>query len=130
MIVLDASAVIEWLLGLPRSEAIAERITDADQHIHVPHLLAVEVAQVIRRFEARGEISDVRASAALEDLADLGATRHEHEALLPIVWQLRHNLTAYDAVYVALALALEAPLLTLDERLANAPHGAEVELVG
>lgn len=129
MIVLDASVVVEWLLGLPLAPQVAERIADPDEQIHVPHLLSVEVAQVIRRIDARGEIDDVRAAAALEDLADIDAVRHDHETLLPIVWQLRHNLTAYDAVYVALALALDAPLLTADARLAAAPHGARVDVL-
>lgn len=128
MIVLDASAVVEWLLRLPRAAEIEQRMLDAD--IHVPHLLAVEVAQVVRRLAHAGSISPERGAMALEDLCDLDAVRHPHEPLLPLVWDLRANLTAHDAAYVALCLALEAPLVTLDAELAGAPsHGAEIVLV-
>ncbi|MET0663870.1 MAG: type II toxin-antitoxin system VapC family toxin [Ilumatobacteraceae bacterium] len=130
MIVLDASAVVEWLLGLPRAEQVDERISPAEQSLHVPHLLSIEVAQVVRRFVAAGELVPQRGADALTDLADLDVFRHEHEPLLPTIWRLHSNLTAYDATYVALALALDAPLLTLDRRLAGAAtHGATIELI-
>lgn len=130
MIVLDASAVVEWLLGLPLAGVVAARIAPLEESLHAPHLLTVEVAQVIRRYVAAGEVTPARGAAALSDLADIDVARHPHEPLLPTMWRLRENLTAYDAVYVALALALDAPLLTLDARLAAAPgHGATVELV-
>ena len=93
-------------------------------------MLDIEVAQVIRRYAANGEIDDERGRAALADLADFRLQRYPHDFLLPRVWDLRNNLTAYDAVYVALAEALEAPLLTRDRRLAGAAgHRASVELV-
>jgi predicted nucleic acid-binding protein len=93
-------------------------------------LLDVEVAQVIRQYAANGEIDDDRGGAALADLADLPLHRDPHNFLLPRVWDLRSNLTAYDAVYVALVEALDAPLLTRDRRLAAAAgHYARVELV-
>ena len=77
-----------------------------------------------------GEIDRDRGAAALADLADLPVRRYPHDILLPRVWELRNNLTAYDAVYVALAEALDAPLLTRDKRLAAAAgHHARVELV-
>ncbi len=130
VIVLDASAVVEWLLGLPRAEAVGDRIRSNEQSLHAPHLLAVEVAQVVRRFVAAGDMTPQRGADALVDLADLDVFRHEHEPLLPTIWRLRSNLTAYDATYVALALALDAPLLTLDRRLAAAAaHGATIELI-
>jgi predicted nucleic acid-binding protein len=132
VIVLDASAVVEWLLRLPRADAVEARMASPDAtSMHVPHLLAVEVAQVVRRFVTAGGLSATRGEEALADLADLDAYRHPHEPLLPIMWEVRANLTAYDAVYVALARALDAPLVTLDRRLADAPgHGALVDLVG
>jgi predicted nucleic acid-binding protein len=130
VIVLDASAVVEWLLGLPHAREVGERLADSGHSLHVPHLLAVEVTQVVRRYEAAGEITTSRAVEALGDLTDLDATRHDHEPLLPLVWHFRANLTAYDAIYVALSLALDAPLVTLDGRLAAAPHDAVVDLVG
>ncbi len=131
MIVLDASAAVEWLLRLPLGTEVGTRLTAADRSVHAPHLLAVEVTQVLRRYVAAGEISAGRGGEALVDLADLDVVKHPHEPLLPTMWRLRPNLTAYDAAYVALALALDAPLLTLDARIAAAPgHGADVDLVG
>jgi predicted nucleic acid-binding protein len=103
---------------------------DSRQTLHAPHLLDVEVAQVIRRYAAKGEIDSEPGSAALADLTDLPMHRYPHDFLLPRVWDLRDNLTAYDAVYVALAEALDAPLLTCDQRLAAAAGDhAKIELV-
>ena len=96
---------------------------------HAPHLLAVEVAQVIRRYQLLGVLTADRGALALAALADLDVASYAHEPLLPAIWQLRQNLTAYDAAYVALAAVLEAPLVTLDARLAAAPHGVDVDLV-
>jgi predicted nucleic acid-binding protein len=130
MIVVDASAVLEVLLRTPAATAVEKRLLDPSQTLHAPHLLDVEVAQVVRRYAASGEIDGERGRAALADLADLPLRRYPHDFLLPRVWDLRNNLTAYDAVYVALAEALGAPLLTRDKRLAAAPgHHARVELV-
>lgn len=100
------------------------------QTLHAPHLLDVEVAQVIRRHAANREIDAERGRMALADLADFPLRRYPHDFLLPRVWELRNNLTAYDAIYVALAEVLDAPLLTHDKRLATAPgHHARIELV-
>jgi predicted nucleic acid-binding protein len=130
MIVVDASAVIEALLRTSAATAVERWLYDAQQTLHAPHLLDVEVAQVVRRYAAAGEIDDERGRAALADLADLPLRRYPHDFLLARVWNLRSNLTAYDAVYVALAEALDAPLLTRDRRLAAAAsHFARVELV-
>lgn len=130
MIVIDASAAVEWLLGLPLAEAVADRLDAVDDTLHAPHLLAVEVAQVVRRYVAAGSVTGERGAQALADLGDLDVVHHPHEPLLPTMWRLRSNLTAYDAAYVALALALDAPLITLDARLAAAPgHGAAVDLI-
>src|ERR1700733_3735077 len=130
MIVVDASALLESLLRTPAAEAVERRLFDPRQTLHVPHLLDVEVAQVIRRYAANGEIDSERGRAALADLADFPVQRYPHDFLLPRVWDLRNNLTAYDAVYVALAEALDAVLLTRDRRLAPAAgHHARVELV-
>ncbi|MBW3611725.1 MAG: type II toxin-antitoxin system VapC family toxin [Actinobacteria bacterium] len=130
MIVLDASAAVELVLRLPLGGKVAQRLADPDEAVHAPHLLGVEVAQVVRRYVHRGELGAQRAVEALGDFADLDVVRHPHEPLLLRMWHLRDNLTAYDATYVALAEALDAPLLTLDAGLANAPgHDARVELV-
>ena len=130
MIVLDASAVLEALLRTPAAKAVERWLFDPEQTLHAPHLLDVEVAQVLRRYAASGEIDGERGRLALADLADLPVQRYPHDLLLPRVWELRNNLTAYDAVYVALAEALDAPLLTRDRRLAAAAgRYARVELV-
>jgi len=130
MIVVDASALLEALLRTPAARAVEERLFEPQQTLHAPHLLDIEVAQVIRRYAAKGEIDSERGRAALTDLADFPFRRYPHDFLLPRVWDLRNNLTAYDAVYVALAEALDAPLLTRDQRLAAAAgHHARVELV-
>jgi len=130
VIVLDASVVLEVLLRMPAGVAVEERLFEPEESLHVPHLVDVEVAQVLRRYALAGEVEAGRCRAALDDLAGLPLTRYPHDFLMSRVWDLRGNLSAYDAVYVALAEALDAPLLTRDRRLANAPgHGARVEVV-
>jgi predicted nucleic acid-binding protein len=130
VIVVDASAVLALLLRGPTAGRVARRIAPEREALHAPHLLDLEVAQVLRRYDRAGVIDDARGREALDDLADLGIERHRHQLFLPRVWQLRHRVTAYDAVYLALAEALGAPLLTLDARLARAGgHRARVELV-
>jgi predicted nucleic acid-binding protein len=130
VIVVDASALLEVLLRTPRGQAIEARFFDGSESLHSPHLLDVEVAQVIRRFAMTGEIDAARAQAALDDFLDLPILRHSHSLLLRRVWALRTNLTAYDAAYVALAETLEATFLTHDRRLATAARRyVTVELV-
>ncbi len=130
MIVVDASALLAVLLRVFDASAAEERLLDPHETLHTPHLIDVEVAQVIRRYAARGEIRDEQASTAFDILAAFPLRRYPHGLLLPRVWQLRNNLTAYDAIYVALAEVLEAPLLTRDRRLAAAAgHRARIELV-
>ena len=130
MIVVDASALLEALLRTPAAKVVERWLFDPRQTLHAPHLLDVEIAQVIQRYAANGEIDSERGRTALADLADFPLHRYPHDLLLPRVWDLRNNLTAYDAVYVALAEALDAPLLTRDRRLAAAAgHHARVELV-
>lgn len=129
MIVLDASAAIEWLLQSPVGAGIDKRIFSPSESLHAPHLLDLEVAQVLRRYVREKAISEQRGEEALEDLGDLALNRYPHDFLLPRVWELRATLTAYDAVYVALAEVLKAPLLTCDGRIASAPgHHAMIEL--
>lgn len=131
MIVLDASAALELLFRSPVGRHVELVIDDTATSLHAPHLLGVEVTQVLRKLAATGVLSDRRAAEAVEDLAAIDIAHYEHEPLLPRMWELRSNLTAYDAAYVALAELLDARLVTLDRRLADAPgHHARVELVG
>jgi predicted nucleic acid-binding protein len=89
----------------------------------------LEVLHALRGLEAAGRLASETLAAALADLADLRATRHGHEPLRPRVWELRANLTAYDAAYVALAELLEAPLLTTDRPLSRSSgHAARIDL--
>lgn len=129
MIVLDASAAVEVLLQTAAGAPVTERLFEAGVSLHAPHLLDLETAQILRRFVRRGELTSDRARQALEDLADLPVERYAHDFLLPRVWSLRQNLTAYDAIYVALAEVLDATLLTRDARISRAPgHGVRVEV--
>ena len=109
------------LLRLDRSEALMNRILSGHVRAHVPHLLDLEVTQVLRRYCRTGDITPARGEQAILDLAELPLERHSHEPLLGRIWQLRDNVTAYDAAYIALAEALRAPLLTLDRALSRVP---------
>jgi predicted nucleic acid-binding protein len=130
MIIVDASTALEVLLRTPAAAAVEQRLFAPGQSLHAPHLIDVEVAQVLRRYAVTGQLDEERCREALADMADLPLTRYPHDFLLPRIWELRDNLTAYDAAYVALAEALDAPLLTRDQRLASAPgYHAHVELV-
>lgn len=130
MIVLDASAAVEWLLQTAAGTRVDERLSRAPATLHTPHLLEIEVAQALRRYVAAGIIPPGRAQEALQDLLDLPLNRYPHELFLWRIWKLRHNLTAYDAAYVALAEALGAPLVTCDRKIASASgHHARVEVV-
>lgn len=129
MIVLDASAAIEWLLQTPAGLRIDKRLFSPSQSLHAPHLLDVEVAQVLRRYVRDRTLTEQRGQEALHDFSGLPLNRYSHDFLLPRVWDLRATLTAYDAVYVALAEVLDAPLLTSDNRIASAPgHHAIIEI--
>ena len=129
MIVLDASAAIDWLLQTSAGQHIDKRIYSHHESLHAPHLLDLEVTQVLRRLASQGVISAHRADEAIRDLLDLRITRYPHQLLLPRIWQLRHNFSAYDAAYIVLAEKLRAALVTRDARLASASgHAASVEL--
>ena len=130
MIVLDASVVIEVLLQTDAATAVADRILAPNETLHAPHLIDLEVAQVLRRYVRRGELKADRAQRALEVMVEFPLTRYDHEPLLGRIWELRDNVTAYDAAYIALAEGLDATLVTRDGKLAAVPvlRGA-VELV-
>lgn len=121
MIVADASVVLTALVSAGGAGALARERLRLDPDLHVPHLLDIEVVAALRRRVRLGQTALGSATTAVGDLGDLAALRWDHEPLLPRVWMLRENLTAYDAVYVALAEALDATLVTSDARLGRAP---------
>jgi len=130
LIVVDASALIEVLLGTSAASRLDERFFVEGETLHAPHLLDVEVAQVLRRYALAGLFGAGRGVEALEDLADFPIARYPHEPFLSRIWELRHNVTAYDAAYLALAEALDAPLVTRDAKLASVTgHQARIELM-
>ena len=109
---------------------VEDRIFSRPVSLHAPHLLDVEVAQVLRRYAAAGVVTAVRGEEALHDLRELALTRYPHDVLLDRIWELRGNLTAYDAVYVALTEALGASLITCDAKIGGAAgHHARVEVI-
>lgn len=129
MIVLDASAAVDWLLQTPAGQNIEKRIYSQNESLYAPHLLDLEVTQVLRRLALQGVISAHRADEAVGDLLDLRITRYPHLVLVHRIWQLRHNYSAYDAAYIVLAEKLRAALITRDSRLASASgHRASIEL--
>jgi predicted nucleic acid-binding protein len=107
---------------------LAARVED-DGDIHVPHVVDVEVLHALRGLVLGGKLGEDRAADALTDLADLRMNRYPHLPLMDRIWELRRNLSAYDAAFVALAEALAAPLVTCDAALAASPgHHARVEV--
>lgn len=130
MIVVDASVLVDILTDANVARLARSEWFPGGATIHAPHLIDIEVIQAIRRRSAIGELPPAHADDALGDLASFPMTRYPHTRLLPRVWELRSNMTAYDATYVALAEALDAKLLTRDGRLARAPgHRSRIELV-
>ncbi len=130
MIVVDASALLEFLLQTPIGTRVEARLFRKEDELHSPHLVDVEVTQGLRRLVRTGEVSAGRAADAIADLADLDLHRHPHLDLLTRAWKLRENVTAYDATYVALAEAINAPIVTCDTPLAKAPgHRARIEVI-
>jgi predicted nucleic acid-binding protein len=125
----DASAILEVLLQTPAARRVSRVLFAASQTLHAPHLIDLEIAQVLRRYVRSAIISADRGAEALSDFLDLPLTRYPHFVLLSRVWQLRHNLTAYDVAYLALAEALDAPLITRDRALARTGSRARVELI-
>jgi predicted nucleic acid-binding protein len=129
VIVVDASAIIEVLFNTPTGGALRRHLFAADESLHVPHLTDVEVLQVLRRYAITKTLDRERAREAFDDYAALPLTRYPHSILLPRVWELRHNFTAYDAVYIALAEALRAPFVTCDRALgAISGHRATIRV--
>jgi predicted nucleic acid-binding protein len=128
VLVVDTSAVLDALVGAEPPPGLIERLaTDGD--LHAPHVIDVELLHALRRLSLSGDLSDDRAADLRTDFAELALVRYPHEELGDRIWELRHNLTAYDAAFVALAETLGAPLVTCDGKVAGAPgHAARVEL--
>ncbi len=130
MIVIDASAAVEWLLRRPAGETVEARLTKSRGMVYAPHIIDLEIAHVLRRYVMSGALTIARAQEALKDFGTLPLRRFGHTFLMERVWMLRNNLTAYDAAYVALAEMLKAPLVTCDSGISSAPgHTATVELI-
>lgn len=130
MIVVDASALLEFLLQTPIGVRVEDRIFRDAGELHAPHLVDVEVVQGLRRLVRMGEVSSGRADEAIVDLADLDLHRHPHVDLLGRAWKLRDNVSAYDAMYVALAEAIDATIVTCDRPLAKAAgRGTRIEAI-
>lgn len=126
----DASVVVELLLQTADAHRVASAVLHGRDSLHAPHLLDVEVSQVIRRYALRGDISEEHGRDALDLLVRMPIRRYPHGPLIQRIWELRHNVTAYDAAYVALADALGAQLVTRDSRLAERwPGSAEIRLI-
>jgi predicted nucleic acid-binding protein len=130
VLVVDTSAVLEALVARGPAPGLIERLGE-DGDLHAPHLIDIEILHALRRLSALGQLSEERATDARADFRELALVRYPHLELCDRIWDLRHNLTAYDAAFVALAELLEVPLVTCDGRLKTAPgHAARVELFG
>jgi predicted nucleic acid-binding protein len=129
LLVVDTSAVLAALTASDPLPGLLERLTD-DGDLHAPHFIDTELLHALRRMTIGGRLTEDRAADARTDFADLVLTRYPHQPLSDRIWQLRHDLTAYDATFVALAETLDTTLITCDARLTTAPnHNAKVELL-
>ena len=121
MAVIDASVLVAYLTGGEHAQPARECLLTERDELWAPHLIDAEVGHALRRTVSAGELRARAARAALDDLADLPLQRVPHRTLLARAWALRDNVSFYDGLYLALAEALETPLITLDARLAGAP---------
>jgi predicted nucleic acid-binding protein len=125
MIVIDSSAMVEALVG---REAPLELLDALQASVHAPHLLDVEVLSTLRGLALGGKLTTAAAEQARADYLALRISRYEIKGIADRVWELRYNYTSYDASYLALAEALEAPLFTCDGKLAGSAHNADVQV--
>jgi predicted nucleic acid-binding protein len=126
VIVVDASALIELLTRTDRGRRVEARVLRPADSIHAPALIDLEVAQVLRRYVLSGQVPEHWARMAMDIAAAFPMTRYLHGPLMKRVWELKDNVTAYDAAYIALAEALRAPLVTCDAKLSRIPGSAVV----
>jgi predicted nucleic acid-binding protein len=131
VIVLDASAALDLLLNIqPQAAKVAARLGQAGETLHAPHLIDVEVFAAVRHHVRRRVLPEERGRLALQDLGGLRLTRYPMSPLMERMWEMRENVSGFDAAYVALAEAIEAPLITTDRRLARARgHTARIEAI-
>lgn len=131
MLVLDASVALELTLRSAKGALASRMILQVGEALHAPHLIDIEFAHTVRRMVREKELDPIAAQEAFGDFLDLALKRHAHTAFLPRIWALRNALSAYDAAYIALAEALNAPLATCDGRLSRSHgHRADVRLIG
>ena len=119
--VLDASGAVEFLLNTAAGKRLSARLADETEVVHVPHLIDLEIAQVLRRYTRHGTLNARMGMLALDRWRSLDVQRYAHEPFLDRIWELRDKVNVYDAVYVALAEALSTVLHTGDRKLAGAP---------
>lgn len=131
MPVIDATVIAEYLVDAEKAEVARRRVIADRAALWAPHLVDAEVGHVLRRGVRKGMITAEAGESALEDLIVLPVRRVRHRELLPRAWELRDNVSFYDAMYVSLAEILNQPLITFDARLAKASGiRAEIEVLG
>ena len=130
MPVIDASVLVELLRESEHAQAVEDRLA-ADEHVlWAPHLIDAEVGHALRRAVRLGRMDAEEAGEALWEVDELPVERVEHESLIHVAWDLRENFSFYDALYIALALMLDEPLLTFDARLARSGADLPIEVLG
>ena len=129
MPVVDASVLVELLSDGPHKGVVEERLDAEEYTLWAPHLIDAEVGHVLRRWVRLGKLTADAGGRALWEVGDLPVERVEHELLIHVAWGLRDNFSFYDALYVALALLLDEPLITLDARLGRSGVDLPIEVL-
>lgn len=130
MAVIDATVLVEYMADTAQAGLAREQLDRHRHQLWAPHLVDAEIGHALRRHVRQGRLEANVAEEALDELTEIELDRVDHEALLPRAWELRDNLSFYDALYVALAEAIEQPLITFDGRIAKAPGiKAEIEVL-